>query len=337
MDYYVLSLKNVNNVASNGITVEMSASIADVCGAVVIEPGGAANQGVTIRGKATNRVLLVVVLTANLIKIVEYIPEWRKNFGTIAAYIIDPWFPYEKDAIKEIDCYFLPDHRIAEKFYSDNKIHTYPIPLGVDVMSFGCNRVDRPLDLVAYGRQASAYLDVFKEAFNDPKSNRFLFHDTLSGSKCLNFRDNRRIIWKLLHKSRCALAFDFLATPGKRPGDHNFSIIPMRYYEAVAAGTVIVGKHPVVPEMATEFDWPDATIDLPNSPMEALGFLESLLDDRERLATIHRRNYIEAWRRHDIRYRIRDMLQHLGLPLPEKLQSDLETLKQGPTSSGDSL
>jgi len=336
MHYTILSARNLVRMPSNGVAFEFENLLADVLDAELVCPVVSGERkrltlsgAPRLPGERTDRVLLVVALATPIAYFMNAIPDWRRDFGIVAAYVIDPWEAWSvwpERVPKTLDCFFVPDVRIADRFRSVHGVNASAVALGADVLGYGSNALERPLEMAAYGRQNADYLRVFKERFNDPRSKRFLYHDTFSSAQTSDFRDNRRLIWKLLHKSRIALSFDVLATPESRPGDRYRSIIPVRYYEAAAAGTAIVGRHPVVPEMQEQFGWPDATIELPDSPDEALKFVESLLQDESRMNAIHLRNHAEALARHDWRYRIRDMLVHLGLPLPDRLRQKLDML-----------
>jgi len=345
MLFHVISTRRLIGMPSNGCAVELEDLLVETCGATLLAPsysreppGLRFDEQLHLEAVSAERVLLVVALWTDLAEVLWALPRWRQDFAVVAAYVMDPWGAWNKwppTVPRNLDCFFVPDVRVAEQYRAQHGVVARAVPMGADVMRFGSNRTGRPLDVVAYGRQARDYLRPIEEAFNDPRCARFIYHDTLVGGRTRSFRENRRLVWKLLHKSRCALAFDVLATPDERPGDRYRSIIPLRYYEAAAAGTAIVGVHPVVPEMQSQFDWPDATIGLPESPREAVGFLEALLGDGPRLDAIHRRNHRQAWVRHDWRYRIRDMLTMLGLPLPPRLAAELAILAGPPVSCED--
>ncbi len=344
MNLYILSTRQFVKTPSNGIVVELEDILVETCDAQLITlekhqrspilqhlMGSKFSTDIILDRNPADRVLLMITLSTHLLEVLNAIENWRNQFAIVAAYILDPWRSWNcwpKNAPRELDCVFVPDIRVAEQFQKFHRVKTEPLPMAADVLRFGSGKIDRPLDLVGYGRQDPEYIHVFEKAFNNPYSSRFLYHDTLLGLQAKSFRENRRLIWKLLHKSKCTLAFDPLAVPGQR--GHDRSVIPIRYYEGIAAGSAIVGKRPQVPEMDIEFDWPDATIELPDSPDEALPFLETLLDDNTRLEMIHKRNYSQAWQRHDWRYRLRDMFVFLQIPLPSQLTQELSILSGPP-------
>lgn len=339
MHYYLLSTRATHRVPSIGVAVELEDLLVKSLEAQLLVPQRFPQAPryrlpgtVRLPGSASDRVLIVIALWTGLLEILHAIPRWRRTFGRVVAYVIDPWgswTDWPAGVTRDLDVYLVPDIRVSQRFREVHGVRAEAMAMAADVLRFGCNRTERPLDLVAYGRQNAEYLREFEQSFNDPRSSRFLYHDTLTGLEVKDFASNRRLIWKLLHKARCALSFDVLATPEVRLGDRQRSIIPIRYYEAITAGSAIVGRHPIVPEMQTDFDWPDATITLPDSPADSVTFLEGLLADSRRLAEIHRRNHEEAWKRHDWRYRVRDMLGRLELSLPPTLARELELL-QGP-------
>ena len=61
-----------------------------------------------------------------------------------------------------------------------------------------------------------------------------------------------------------------------------------RFYEGVAAGTVLLGEPPRSDHFRAQFDWEDAVIHLPFDSPDAVRILESLDADPNRLARIRR-------------------------------------------------
>ena len=74
------------------------------------------------------------------------------------------------------------------------------------------------------------------------------------------------------------------------------------------------------------FPWPDALIELPDDPSRAVEFITSLLSEPTFISETRTRNVAEMCRRHDWRYRIRDIYQELRLPLPDSLKLELQAL-----------
>ena len=90
--------------------------------------------------------------------------------------------------------------------------------------------------------------------------------------------------------------------------------ISSRFYEGVAAGTVMLGEPPRTPWFEAQFDWPDALIRLPFNSPEIARLLAELDADPERLSRVRRSNVSNAALRHDWVYRVREVFEALGLP-----------------------
>ena len=113
------------------------------------------------------------------------------------------------------------------------------------------------------------------------------------------------------------------------------SFVTLRWFEGGAAGCAIAGKRPTTPIAEQLLDWEDATLELPDDPEASADFIEELLQDQQRLESIHKRNYIQNLTRHDWRWRIKNMLEQLQIPLPAPLANELlqlESLKSTPSS-----
>lgn len=347
MTCYVLSTRECQTFPSYGVVVELedillasaaatllapkpnTTLVGRTCWAVFRRDLPPARVSLRHHGTPSDRSLFCCALTARDLTFLDALPGWRRHFGMVAAYIFDPWWPLARipgRILRSLDRVFVPDDRIADRYRRIHGAKAEAVPLATDVLGMGSATTVRPLDVVAYGRQDPVYLQPIVAAFNAPSSDRIVYHDTVSARPTnllhvADFPANRRLIWNLLRKSRVALAFK--TSSG---GRHRDDFIPIRYYEAAAAGTVIVGRHSSIPEMHEQFGWTDSTIELPESPADAVPFLESLLADTSRLDAIHRRNHREARRRHDWRHRLRDMFLSLGLPLPERLRAELAVL-----------
>jgi hypothetical protein len=100
-----------------------------------------------------------------------------------------------------------------------------------------------------------------------------------------------------------------------------------RWLEGWLHGCAIVGTRPFGSGVAELMDWENSAIDLPNGGNE-IEFLEDLLADQGFLAQISLRNHCECLLRHDWRYRLREMLAIANLPIPARLEAELQALQQ---------
>jgi hypothetical protein len=88
-------------------------------------------------------------------------------------------------------------------------------------------------------------------------------------------------------------------------------------------------------------DWPYSTIEIAESPPDAVDQVISLASDERLLSTIRQRNVTQMYRRHDWRYRIRDIHDSFGLTMSGGLRKELSQLEvlgeSGESLSSESL
>ena len=89
-----------------------------------------------------------------------------------------------------------------------------------------------------------------------------------------------------------------------------------RQFGLAAAGAVLLGSAPPVPEYDELFDWPDALIEVPADPNDLGAFIADLERQTERLRIAGLTNAVESLRRHDWVYRWEEMMRVLDLPVP---------------------
>lgn len=287
-------------------------------------------------------VLLMVALCGPDLSLLSSIPNWRQQFDTVATYIFDAWGPeiYPKYT-SQIDRIFVPLPELIESLQAYFGIPVSYLPFGVDALTHGSNAANRPFDLISYGRIPKQYHTAFNQRFNQPGTGRIYYRSTprpveefpKAAYKDRRDREDRMLLFKILRRTKIALAFDTLY-PGMREFPHSF--VTLRWFEGGAAGCAIVGKRPTTPVAEQLLDWEDATLELPDDPEASADFIEELLQDRQRLESIHKRNYIQNLTRHDWRWRIKNMLEQLQVPLPPPLVHELSQLasfKSTPSSS----
>jgi hypothetical protein len=96
--------------------------------------------------------------------------------------------------------------------------------------------------------------------------------------------------------------------------------IPARVFEGAAAGAVLFGTAPRMPEFDALFDWPDAFWEIPMDPVDMHAAYEEVHRRPERLRRASILNASQSLRRHDWAYRLEAMLTTLDLPLPSQLR-----------------
>jgi Glycosyl transferases group 1 len=139
-----------------------------------------------------------------------------------------------------------------------------------------------------------------------------------------NAREHRLMLATILRHSRFFIANrSHVNNPEFTAGRDEISA---RFYEGMAAGTVMIGEAPRTAEFERQFNWPDAVIHLPFDSPDVSNILTDLNSNQQRLATVRARNVREAALRHDWLYRIGTVFDLLGLAPTEKMQQRAEQL-----------
>lgn len=205
-----------------------------------------------------------------------------------------------------VDRLCLPFRSVCAALKPQHRALARHVPLGVDAtLVNGFNR-DRPISVLAYGRQPPDLIRAIAIAMNDPGSPLIFHHTDHSAVGGINDRLLHRMhFWKLAQSSRIAITYDAkLTSPHRVP----ISIVGQRFYESLAAGCALAGRRPATDEADELLDWPDSVIELPDEPAEAVAALIDLSSDTKRLSAIRERNVEETRARHDWRQRIARML-----------------------------
>lgn len=278
-------------------------------------------------------ILLLIGLSGADLQNLSAIPDWRKKFDVVVAYIFDSWIleSYDK-AIYEIDHLFVPMPEVVDLLHKTFKIPVSSLPFGVDALTHGSGNSDqRSIDVVSYGRIPAQYNRAFFNAFNYDES-KFYYRSTVRKEELLPLqpyedrvdRYDRLLLFKILRRSKIALNFDTMY-PGMRTFPYPF--LTLRWFECGASGCVLAGKRPTTPLADQLLNWEDAAIELPDDPLASVKIVEELLHDHARLKAICQRNYLNNLMTNDWRWRIASMFEQLQLPLPNALKLELEKLQ----------
>ncbi|MCG6863259.1 MAG: glycosyltransferase [Chromatiaceae bacterium] len=193
-------------------------------------------------------------------------------------------------------------------------------PPGVDCLSFfpGDPPVERVIDVFNMGRRHPA---THKALLDLARERRFFYlYDTFKGNiQVQSPAEHRLQLANLIKRSRYFIANKAKATEtGETAGQQE---VGFRFFEGAAAGAVMIGDAPDVDSFRENFDWPDAVIHLPYGSSDVTDLIADLDRQPERTARIRRDSLDNSLRRHDWAYRWRQVLETLGLPIPEGLVS----------------
>jgi hypothetical protein len=244
------------------------------------------------------------------------IRKWRKR----------NWY----GAFAKLDCLYLGFDVWSDEISHDLNVKTAYLPMAANVLTVNASPYagdDRPIAVAAFGRQHQPTVAALSDALNRHESSDFFYYPSFLDARGAN--DSKRyrdMFWQALRQSKVSLAYDHYAAPNINGA--RCSYVGPRWFESLAAGTVVAGIAPQSDDCAVLLDWPNATIDLPEDPDASVEAIQGILTDGDFIREVSARNLVEMNKRHDWRHRLATILANDGFALPAFLSEQLEILAE---------
>jgi hypothetical protein len=251
---------------------------------------------------------------------VNAIENWRDRCRTSVCWIDElyaadlPLFRYWLPSLRRFDHVVVGMHGTVGPLAEAIGRACHYVPGAVDTLRFSPHPdpPDRVIDVYSVGRKLTGV----HEALLKLAAGRQMFYlyDTLQTgmSVALDHRQHRDLYANTAKRSRF-----FMVAPGKvdLPEETGGQVeIGFRYYEGLAAGTVMIGQAPDCQPFREMFDWPDVVVPVRRDGSDVADVLLGVAGQPERMGRIARRNAREALLRHDWVHRWRRILEIAGLP-----------------------
>ena len=337
-EFYILSLRERNRSAAMCCVVEFEQSIAEFLAAKYI---GSADD-ILNPGRAV--VFCIGISIYDIDGVSDELLYMRRGGARVVIYVFDCWGIAEhlsnfKRSLKKrlfkkldfrniCDLLCLPFRQEVNTLRQELAFNVAHVPIGVNTSKSVIGVRARTVDVMAYGRQPRALVDLLSLRFNSAGTPGLMYHtDHIAMGDVRDIDSHRRMFWSILASAKLALAYDVMVCPGKRV--FPYSIVGQRWFESLAAGCVVVGRRPQTDDYEELLDWQDATIELKDEPQLAVEQVLELLTDRDRLTVISQRNAQHVRSKHDWSFRIMAMLRALNADVPPLLDERAEQLARG--------
>ena len=187
------------------------------------------------------------------------------------------------------------------------------LPFSVDAERFAPKEVGRarPIAVSNIGRRSEV---THRSLYEWSVATDQLYHfDSMRPGLVKDPVQHRVLMASMLQRSSVAISNRGV---GGRPQETNWQgSLPPRFFEAAAAGCVLLGVAPELPGMQEYFGWTDSHLPMAFDEPEAGDIVARLLAQPERLAAASRRNVAQCLRRHDHVHRLDVMCSAVGVPL----------------------
>jgi hypothetical protein len=168
----------------------------------------------------------------------------------------------------------------------------------------------RVIDVLSIGRRSEPVHEALLRLA--ASRNLFYVYDTVPSAlmKPTNPRQHRDLLANCAKRSRFFVVNEAKFGESESAGQ---SEVGARYFEGIAAGTVLLGRAPTVHAFREEFPWPDPVVDVRVDGSDVEAVLDSLAGKRDELERVGVRNAVHALRRHDWGHRWNTILQLAGM------------------------
>jgi Glycosyl transferases group 1 len=271
---------------------------------------------------------------------VNAIGNWRSRCKTAVCLIDELWVTqmasYQNflNMLKKFDLVVVYYNGSVEPLIKRTGVKCVFLPPGVDTIRF-CpypNAPQRVVDVYSIGRRS----EITHRALQAMAAaqGQFYLHDTMTPDRVQDPIDHRNLFAAIAKRSRY-----FIVNPGliDRPDVRGDQIeIGNRYFEAAAAGTIMLGERPNTPDFEQLFDWPDSVTRVPYNYANIAEVVKDLDNAPDKQARMRQTNLEQSLLRHDWVYRWEMILKNVGIPsLPQlaKRKQQLQKLAEVVTQS----
>lgn len=268
-------------------------------------------------------VLLVVAHSPTDLAMIEAIPDCRRRFERIFAWVTDSYFQAGFPATTaSYDAITVTAHEDAAFPRDKFGVKVVQLYQGADCLNWvRPGERGREIDVIGFGRMPPTYHAELQRRFHPAASPYLYLHSPLGNVAGPSVHLERGMLFKLLQRSRVSLAFHLYVEPqGNRPRS---MMVTSRWLESLLSGCIVAGKRPASRMADDMLSWPGATVELADDPREAGAQVQEMLERNDEFAAQRRSNVRHMLQQHDWRDRIVRLSEAFGLPVPPRLAEDL--------------
>jgi len=265
---------------------------------------------------------------------VNAIEGWKDTCKTSVCWLDEMWaasIPEQKywlHALRRFDHVFVGFSGTVDPLAEAIGRPCRYLPGAVDTLRFTPypDAPGRVIDVYSIGRRWEGVHQALLEAAR--RRGIFYVHDTFAGSQVepYDHRQHRDHFANLAKRSQY-----FIVAPGKfdcLDETRGQVEIGHRYFEGLAAGTVMIGQAPNCEAFRKMFCWPDSVIEIQPDGSDVVEVLDQLASKPEQVSAIARRNAAQALLHHDWIYRWKEIFQVAGIELSPGMTAREHRLKK---------
>lgn len=265
-------------------------------------------------------VFFMICADANGIGMLPHVAVHARAAEKRVAWIVELWspqLPRVADYLRQLshfDHVIVSNRSVVDAVTAITGVACTYLPMAVDTERYAPDARDSPprlVDVASWGRRLPGTHAPLVQAL---AQGRLYYHfDTVDGAVVNDHVEHRLAQAMLLQRTRYSVVYRINDEPGRRDRTGGEESLTNRYFEALAAGTVMLGSAPATAEWSDAFPWPDAVVPIPAPAPDILDVVDELDRNPERLDNARRAAVSTFLRRHDWAHRWSDVLDLVGV------------------------
>lgn len=270
-----------------------------------------------------------VFADANEIGMLPHLRPQLQAAGARVAWIVEIWssqVPGVADYLRQLrdfDHVIVSNQSAVQAVADVTGVPCSYLPTAVDTLRYapaGPDSPHRSVDVVSYGRRLEGTHAPLLRALRD--GSLYYHYDTVRGPWEVTGHEEHRIAQAaLLQRARYSVVYKINDEPGRLARTGGEESLTTRYFEAQAAGALILGSAADSPEWSAAFPWTDAIIPIPAPAPGVVDVIAELDRDTARWARARRAAVTTSLRRHDWGHRWRAVLDSIGMAADPRLDA----------------
>lgn len=276
-----------------------------------------------------------VFADANDVGILPYVAPHAAAARKRVAWIVELWssqLPRVSDYLRQLsrfDLVVVSNQSVVDAVADITGVPCTYLPMAVDAERYaplGPEGPERTIDVASWGRRHPGTHAPLLQALAERRIH-YAF-DTVCGAwEVTDHVEHRLAQAALLQRTRYSVVYKINDEPGRLAKTGGEESLTNRYFEALAAGTIMLGSAPDTAEWSDAFPWPDAVVPIPAPAPGILEVIGELDRDAERLDKARRTAVSTFLHRHDWAHRWRDVLAVAGVEEHPRLTERLARLE----------
>ena len=281
---------------------------------------------------AESELFFAIFATAPELAHLPRLTGWQRGSGKKVAFLVELWttqidrYRHHLELLKDFDHIFLFSREALPALREITGVPCSYLATASDALRFAPARPAPPrvADVYSYGRRVE---QTHQSLLREFEQGRLLYvYQTADGPfPITEYREHRLLLAGMLQRSRYTVVYRNNANADRARMTGGEDSLTNRYFEALAAGAVVLGSAPETDDFRQCFDWPDAVVEIGDVPVDEL--IRALDADEDRLARLRATSIEQSLRRHDWAHRWQDVLDVAGLRGQPALHERLHALQ----------